>query len=47
MVNVGPEGAIYFCDWSNSIIGHLQHHLRQILDSESAAGTAHPPFTSP
>jgi azurin/glucose/arabinose dehydrogenase len=27
-VNVGPDGAIYFCDWSNDIIGHLQHHLR-------------------
>lgn len=27
-VSIGPEGAIYFCDWSNAIIGHLQHHLR-------------------
>ena len=27
-VNSGPDGAIYFTDWSNSIIGHLQHHLR-------------------
>ena len=26
---------------------HLQHHLRQILDSEAAAGTTHRPFTSP
>ncbi len=27
-VDVGPDGAIYFCDWSQTIIGHLQHHLR-------------------
>ena len=27
-VNVGPDGAIYICDWHNPIIGHLQHHLR-------------------
>ena len=27
-VNVGPDGAVYFSDWSNSIIGHMQHHLR-------------------
>ncbi len=27
-VDVGPDGAIYFADWSNDIIGHLQHHLR-------------------
>jgi azurin len=27
-VNMGPEGAIYFADWHNPIIGHLQHHLR-------------------
>ena len=27
-VNVGPDGAIYFCDWHNPIIGHMQHHLR-------------------
>jgi azurin/glucose/arabinose dehydrogenase/lysophospholipase L1-like esterase len=27
-VNVGPDGAVYFADWSNSIIGHMQHHLR-------------------
>ncbi|HET6250226.1 MAG TPA: plastocyanin/azurin family copper-binding protein [Tepidisphaeraceae bacterium] len=27
-VNVGPDGAVYFSDWSNDIIGHLQHHLR-------------------
>ncbi|HET6250286.1 MAG TPA: HEAT repeat domain-containing protein [Tepidisphaeraceae bacterium] len=25
---VGPDGAIYFLDWANVIIGHLQHHLR-------------------
>ncbi len=27
-VSVGPDGAVYFMDWSNSIIGHMQHHLR-------------------
>jgi azurin len=27
-VSTGPEGALYFCDWSQTIIGHLQHHLR-------------------
>ena len=24
----GPDGAVYVSDWSNAIIGHLQHHLR-------------------
>lgn len=27
-VSVGSDGALYFCDWSNAIIGHMQHHLR-------------------
>lgn len=27
-VNTGPDGAIYFADWQNPIIGHMQHHLR-------------------
>ena len=27
-INVGPDGALYFADWHNPIIGHLQHHLR-------------------
>nr|MBA3938383.1 HEAT repeat domain-containing protein [Planctomycetota bacterium] len=27
-VNVGPDGAVYVMDWSNAIVGHLQHHLR-------------------
>jgi azurin len=26
--NVGPDGAIYFCDWHKPLIGHMQHHLR-------------------
>jgi glucose/arabinose dehydrogenase/azurin/lysophospholipase L1-like esterase len=27
-ISVGPDGALYFCDWANNIIGHMQHHLR-------------------
>lgn len=27
-VDVGPDGALYFLDWHNPIIGHMQHHLR-------------------
>jgi lysophospholipase L1-like esterase/azurin/type 1 glutamine amidotransferase len=27
-VNVGPDGAVYFADWHNPIIGHMQHHIR-------------------
>jgi glucose/arabinose dehydrogenase/plastocyanin len=27
-VNVGPDGAVYFADWQNPIIGHMQHHIR-------------------
>jgi putative heme-binding domain-containing protein len=27
-MKVGPDGALYFIDWQNPIIGHLQHHLR-------------------
>jgi putative heme-binding domain-containing protein len=27
-IKVGPDGAIYFLDWQNPIIGHLQHNLR-------------------
>jgi hypothetical protein len=25
---VGPDGALYFTDWQNPIIGHMQHNLR-------------------
>ncbi|MBI1368952.1 MAG: azurin [Planctomycetes bacterium] len=25
---MGPDGALYFCDWQNPIIGHMQHNLR-------------------
>jgi glucose/arabinose dehydrogenase len=25
---IGPDGAIYVLDWQNTIIGHLQHNLR-------------------
>ena len=27
-IEVGPEGAVYFSDWQNPIIGHMQHHIR-------------------
>jgi len=27
-IKVGPDGAIYFTDWQNPIIGHMQHNLR-------------------
>jgi putative heme-binding domain-containing protein len=27
-VKIGPDGAIYFLDWQNGIIGHMQHNLR-------------------
>ncbi|MCP5527382.1 MAG: HEAT repeat domain-containing protein [Verrucomicrobiales bacterium] len=27
-VDVGPDGAVYFLDWHNPLIGHMQHHLR-------------------
>lgn len=27
-VSNAPDGSIYFCDWTQVIIGHLQHHLR-------------------
>jgi glucose/arabinose dehydrogenase/lysophospholipase L1-like esterase len=27
-MEVGPDGALYFVDWQNPIIGHMQHNLR-------------------
>jgi putative heme-binding domain-containing protein len=27
-VEIGPDGAIWFTDWQNPIIGHMQHNLR-------------------
>ena len=27
-LEVGPDGAIYFVDWHNPIIGHMQHNMR-------------------
>lgn len=26
--DVAPDGSLYFLDWANAIIGHMQHHLR-------------------
>lgn len=27
-IEVGPDGAVWFLDWHNPLIGHMQHHLR-------------------
>lgn len=27
-VDVAPDGSVFFLDWQNPIIGHMQHHLR-------------------
>jgi mono/diheme cytochrome c family protein/glucose/arabinose dehydrogenase len=27
-ISVAPDGSLYFMDWSQMLIGHLQHHLR-------------------
>jgi putative heme-binding domain-containing protein len=27
-IEMGPDGALYFLDWHNALIGHMQHHLR-------------------
>jgi putative heme-binding domain-containing protein len=27
-MEIGPDGALYFTDWQNPIIGHMQHNLR-------------------
>ena len=27
-VGVAPDGSIYFLDWSQQLIGHMQHHIR-------------------
>ncbi len=27
-IEVAPDGSIYFTDWQNTIIGHMQHNLR-------------------
>lgn len=27
-VDVAPDGSVYFLDWHNAIIGHMQHHIR-------------------
>ncbi len=37
-IEVGPDGAIYFLDWQNPIIGHMQHNLRASpAETESTA----------
>ncbi len=27
-MEIGPDGALYFTDWHNPLIGHMQHHIR-------------------
>jgi putative heme-binding domain-containing protein len=27
-MEIGPDGALYFTDWQNPVIGHMQHNLR-------------------
>ncbi|MFN5947324.1 MAG: azurin, partial [Pirellulaceae bacterium] len=27
-IEMGPDGAMYFVDWQNPILGHMQHNLR-------------------
>lgn len=27
-VGVAPDGSVYFLDWANQLIGHMQHHIR-------------------
>ena len=33
---VGPDGALYFADWHNPIIGHMQHNLRDTSRDHAA-----------
>jgi hypothetical protein len=40
-LKIGPDGALYFIDWQNPIIGHMQHNLRDpSRDRSTAASTA-------
>ena len=42
-LKIGPDGALYFIDWHNPIIGHMQHNLRDpSRDRTTAASTASP-----
>ena len=53
-IEVGPDGAVYFLDWHNPLIGHMQHHLRDPNRDGShgrvyriiAEGAAHKPGPS-
>ena len=29
-ISTAPDGSIFFCDWSQNIIGHMQHHIRDL-----------------
>jgi len=43
-IETGPDGAIYFLDWHNPLIGHMQHNLRDpsrdAVHGRRAAGAA-------
>ena len=42
-IKMGPDGAIWFIDWHNPIIGHLQHAIRDpAATARTAAFTASP-----
>ncbi len=34
-LEIGPDGAIWFVDWHNPIIGHMQHHIRDPIRDHS------------
>ena len=36
---IGPDGALYFTDWQNPIIGHMQHNLRDPSATRSTAAS--------
>ena len=48
-VEIGADGAIYFLDWHNAIIGHMQHNLRDPSrdNTPTAASIASPPRDAP
>ena len=45
LCHIGAGAPVTLEDVVRDYPRHLQHHLRQILDSDSAEGRTHPPFT--